>query len=283
MGQQKHVKCDECDETAFLTRDDWRAELRTLKWTTHKEIVFFCSECSSRHAAEGREEEKRRKREFAKLARFGARRSFIGGQVLFVEKEDLTGRRIRDGENAPLERITYLDRCNDARELMSAQLNIRDSLRTVGNLYGHSVLLADHGHGNAFAQETVDGGKHGAGGGVTPAMIEARQIADIAQRCMAKLPVIRHRVNSQKFRMGPHEAIPARGLIDPICVYGYQVREVAFRNGWWVENKDTKLRKVPKQQSQKLKAALIDALEAIDTAFQEFGIDAQRIGVVKVR
>lgn len=275
MGQQKHVKCAGCGETAFLGRKDWREELKEMKWTVRGSATYHCGQCSAERTKEDRE--------YKKLAKSGARRSFIPGQVLYVEKEDLTGRRIRKGENAPLERVTYLDRCNETRDFMSAKLGIPDTLRSVGNLYGHSVLLAEHGHGNAFAQETVDGGKHGAGGGVTPSMIEARQIAGIAQHCMKSLPIIRHRTNSRKYKMGPHNNLSARGLIDPVCVYGYQLREVAMRYGWWVENKETKLQKVPKQQSQKLKAALVDALEAIDEAFQEFGIDAQRIGVVKVR
>lgn len=283
MGQDKHVKCDECSATAFLTQQDWRAELRGLKWTTHKEIVFFCSECSARNKSEDAASRKLRAKEIARLAKKGARRSFVGGQVLYVEKEDLTGRRIREGENAPLERVTYLDRTNEARFIMSSRLSIDDELRAVGNFYGGSVQLAEMGHGNSFAQESVDGGKHGAGGGVTPAMIEARQIADIAQRCMKDLPIIRHRVNSKKFKVGEHSKITARQLVDPICVHGFDVTEVAMRFGWWAQRSDTGTRFIPKQQSQKLKAALVDALEAIDEAFQEFGIDAQRIGVVKVR
>ncbi|MEM1391463.1 MAG: hypothetical protein AAGG45_10315, partial [Pseudomonadota bacterium] len=205
----------------------------------------------------------------------GARRSLVSGQVLYERKP--TGTGFKD------ERLTYLDRSNETRFIMSARLSIRDELRSVGNLYGGSVMLAEMGHGNAFAQESVDGGKYGAGGGVTPAMIEARQIADVAQNCMKSIPAARHRGNSRKFVTGQHDKIPARRLVDHICVQGFDITEVAMRYGWWVERKETKIQHVPKQQSQKLKAALIVALQAIDEAFQEHGIDARRMGVVKVR
>ncbi len=275
MGQERHFKCDECKKEAFVSRDDWLAELRSLKWTVRNEIYFFCDECSAKRASEIKDQQKQAKKDFSRIASKGARRSLVSGQVLYERKPTETG--VKD------ERLTYLDRSNDARFLMSARLNVRDELRAVGNLYGGSVQLAEMGHGNSFAQESVDGGKHGAGGGVTPSLIEARQIADIAQHCMKSLPAIRHRANSRKMKTGAHLNIPARQLVDAICVHGYEITEVAIRFDWWAKRAETGVTFVPKQQSQKLKAALIDALSAIDEAFQEHGIDARRIGVVKVR
>lgn len=279
MGQQKHVKCDECLEEAFVSRENWRAELRGLKWTTQKEIGFFCESCSAKHKAVAKNAKKKKDADFSKIAKSGARRSLIPGQVFEELKRG-------DGSKTPkYEPVTPLGHSNLARFLMSSKLSMRDQLRAVGNLYGGMVQLSELGHGNTFAQESVDGGKHGAGGGVTPAMIEARQIAGIAQQCMKGLPVIRHRANSRKYRVGSHSPISARQLVDLICVHQFDMKEVAMRFGWWVEvqSKNAKLQRIPKQQSQKLKAALIDALEAIDEAFQEYGIDAQRIGVLKVR
>ncbi len=269
MGQQKHVKCAGCGVTAFLGRKDWREELRQMRWTVRGSAMYHCSQCTADRAKEDRE--------YKKLAKSGARRSLIPGQVL----EEL--KRGDDQKTPRYEPVTPLGYANDARFLMSSKLVIRDELRAVGNYYGGSVQLAELGHGNTFAQEAVDGGKHGAGGGVTPAMIEARQIADVAQRCMKDLPVIRHRANSRKFKMGAHRNILARQLVDAICIHQFEITEVAMRFGWWAQRSDTGTQFIPKQQSQKLKAALVDALEAIDEAFQEFGIDAQRIGVVRVR
>lgn len=222
-----------------------------------------------------KKQDKREEAYNRRMAAGGARRSFVSGQVLFEDKPGLVG--------SSQERITYLDRCNDARFLMSARLTIRDELRAVGNLYGGSVQLAELGHGNTFAQESVDGGKHGAGGGITPAMVEAQQIANIAQAAMRDLPTIRHKARSSKFRMGPHQTMTARSLVDPICVHGFDLTEVAMRFGWWVQHEDSGNPKIPKQQSQKLKAALVAALEAINEALHDHGIDARLIGVVKVR
>lgn len=115
---------------------------------------------------------------------------------------------------------------------MSSRLQIPDGLRSVGNLYGASVQVASIGSGNPFAQEVVDGGKHGATGGITVHMIESLQIAKIAQTRMAIMPALHHNAHSKTCKLGSHTMIPVRKLIDAICVEGLDVVEVAMRAGW---------------------------------------------------
>lgn len=205
--------------------------------------------------------------------RGGARRSLYGGQTLHEPT----------GGDKPTIRVTYQDRHNEARFIMSSRIAISPGLRSVANLYGHSVLMVGLGPGHEFAQEAVDGGKNGANGGPALRQIQAAQVARVAQICLNKMPAITHRANSGKFQQGAHRPIPVRKLVDGICVCGYDISEVALRAAWW-QKKDTDLPFVPRPQSKKLKAALIAALEAIDEEFQDHGIDARGlVGVVVVR
>ena len=220
-----------------------------------------------------RREKKRETAFHAELRKGGQRRHFQSGTVLYERKGTPSGRNRS-------ERVTYLDRASDARQLMSHRLVINDGLRSVGNLYGGSVQMASLGVGTSFASESVDGGRH-ATGGVTLHMIEAQEIARIAQTRLATLPMIRHAQRSRE-EAGPHKIITPRELVDAVCVEGMDIKELAFRSGWWVNRNNKTI--LPKQQSQKLKAALISALEEIDDALAEKGIDARRIlGVVEVR
>lgn len=260
---RKSSTCYACQKRFPHTSSDWRAELTDAGWLVIAGRLY-CADCDPI-----------RKRKPAPMEA-GARKFLIPGQVLFRDKTTSQGMQ--------MERITYLDRCNDARFLMSARLDVNDELRAVGNLYGGSVQLAEYGHGvdRSFVQEAVDGGKH-ATGGVTPAMIDAMQIAKIARAAMDQQPSLHHRTASRKFKSGPHLVFPLRSLADMICVYGLDITEAATRAGWWLENRDSGKRFVAKQQSQKLKAGLITALETIDAAFQDHGIDARRMGIVRVR
>ena len=222
MGQQKHVKCSGCDATLLLSSENWQAELKGHEWTLRRVSIAYCKSCSNDRVGGSITQTDKA---YRRLAERGARRSLVPGQVLYERKPVATG--VKD------ERLTWLNYANDTRYIMSARLSIDDGLRTVGNLYGGSVQLAEHGHAHSFAQEYVDGGRHGSGGGIIPAMTEAREIAGIAQHCVKSLPVLRHRVNSRKFRMGEHRDIRTRQLVDAICVYGFELTEVAMRFGWW--------------------------------------------------
>lgn len=217
----------------------------------------------------GSDDDKREARIQARLRQGGQRSNYLPGHVL----HERTG-----GET---QRVTYLDRTNHARLLMSSRLSIPDGLRSVGNLYGASVQEATMGLGKAFAQEAVDGGHNGATGGVPLRMVEARQVADIAQARLASLPPSSHRCHA-KAKHGFHRPISARHLVDGICVSGLGVTEIALRFGWWIMDNDRTV--IRKKQSQKLKADLVEALREIDAAWADRGIDARGIlGVVEVR
>lgn len=263
MSGKKFTTCNGCGQRWPHTSTDWRAELSDADWLVIAGRMY-CPDCDPVRA--------KRKQP----AEAGARKFLIPGQVLFRDKPTPDG--------VKMERITYLDRCNDARYLMSARLMIDDDLRAVGNLYGGSVQLTEYGHGGdrSFVQEAVDGGKH-ATGGMTPALIHALEVVKFARNAMNQLPPLHHRAASRKFKAGPHLVFPIAKLADMICVFGLDITEAATRAGWWLENRDTGKRFVANQQTQKLKAGLVLALETMDQTFQDHGIDARRWGVVRVR
>lgn len=204
-----------------------------------------------------------------KLREGGQRASFESGNVLYERK----------GKGS--ERLTYLDRTNDVRPLMSGRLKMADGLRAVGNLYGDSVLVAMLGIGHQFAQEAVDGGKHGATGGMPVRMLEAAEVARIAQGVMADMPSITHRCNV-KFSHGSHKPITCRSLADSVCAHGMSLSEVALRAGWWTCEK--RVPRVNKAKTTKLSDKLAEILKAIDEEWSANGIDARGIlGVLEVR
>lgn len=222
-----------------------------------------------------KEKDRAEKRLLKHLKGGGQRNSLSPGQVLYE----------RRGGEKPSERITYLDRANDARCLMSAKIQLPDGLRSVGNLYGHYVVFAELGPATPFVKETIDGGG-GSSTSVTQRMMEAKEIAGIAQYLMKTMPLIRHEPRKGKFVQGPHHPISVRDLVDAICVHGQDVTETALRSGWWAKRSEEEDAKhfLPKRQHQKLAAALRGALEEIDEEFKSVGIDARRIlGVVEVK
>lgn len=204
-----------------------------------------------------------------RLREGGQRATFDKGQVLYERQ---------GGES---KRTTYLDRTNDVRPLMSGRLRIPDGLRSVGNLYGDSVLIAMLGPEKPFALEAVDGGKHGSSGGVSVRMVEAQELANLAQARMKTMPPVTYLCNA-KAEHGPHHPLTHRMIVDAICAYGQGITEIALRQGWWVQG--AKHPVVRTKQAERIKTALVDALGEIDEVWGQNGIDARGVlGVVEVR
>ncbi|WP_166418967.1 hypothetical protein [Cochlodiniinecator piscidefendens] len=121
--------------------------------------------------------------------------------------------------------------------------------------------------------EVVDGGQQSAGG-ITPHLIAVGQRVQIAQQGLATLPDLRHRARSSD-ECGAHQPISYRVLIDSVCVFGVDLAELALRKGWFVK-RDGK-HTIPKQQSQKLKAALVEGLEAVRISWKDANIDVSKM------
>lgn len=214
-----------------------------------------------------KQDDKALRRAMLKLREGGQRAAFEKGNVLYERQA---------GKDA---RITYLDRTNDVRPLISGRLKIPAELRAVGNLYGDSVLIGTLGPGKPFAIKT-DGGKH-ATGGVSLRMVEALEVMRIADRALAGMSAVAHKCHV-KTSHGLHKPIVREVLVRGVCAYGQSLSEIGLRSGWWVQGRRGP--HVPPTQTNKLKAALIEALEVIDVAYQAKGIDARGIlGVVEAR
>lgn len=214
-----------------------------------------------------RQDDKIEQQFWSKIRKGGGRASLEAGHVIYQP----TG-----GESV---RVTYLDRTNDVRPLISNRLKVPDHLRAVGNFYGDAVLISTYGPGKPFAQEALDGGVRSEG--VSFLMVQGAQCARIAQECMARLPALTHRCNTKAAR-GPHDPIAVRALVDGVCVRSQGIAEIALRAGWWVQGKRHAV--VHDKQASKLRNGLIAALEAIDEVWIGHGIDARRIvGIAEVR
>lgn len=169
------------------------------------------------------------------------------------------------------------------RPILSPSIKLSARLRAVGNFYGASVEQGQIGLSGEFLPEVVDGGK-GATGGISPHLAEIRHRVLVANAALRQLPDITHRaapkmVDGQQV-VGPHGTITPHLLVAGVCAYGVTITEIALRAGWWklARDKDGQgwRHTLPKQQSQKLKAALENALTAIDDAWIAIGIDAWR-------
>ena len=194
------------------------------------------------------------------------------GDDAFQKQLTKGGQRIRITGRANLyeRRGTQLEQINDygspvkTRPILSNRIRIADHLRGIGNLYGAYVEQLTIGGSGEFLADKVDGGQHGTGG-TSPHLVAISQEVKIAQSALRELPLIRHRRKSE-ISAGPHRALSHRELIDAVCVEGKDIAEVALIFGWYVQ-KPTQSITIPKQQSQKLKTALIEGLKAIDTAW----------------
>lgn len=189
-----------------------------------------------------------------------------GGQkIKLTGKADIYERR---GET--LAQINSLGSRPKTRAILSNRLQLSNHLRGIGNLYGASVELLHIGPSGDFLREVVDGGQV-ATGGTSPHILEASQRVQIAQAALSSLRVLRHKPNSG-FDVGAHRPIRLLDLINLVCVQGADVREVAITNGWFIRKGNSDQISIPKQQSQKLKAALVEGLKAIDDAWAEADI-----------
>lgn len=164
------------------------------------------------------------------------------------------------------------------RPILSSKIQLPDQLRIVGNLYGSSVEILQTGLSGEFMPVVVDGGKTNTSG-PQEYLVEVRRRVQIADQALKGLPDIRHRVSPRVLdgvsQVGSHGIIPQHIFVQALCVYGMGVTEIAFRAGWWSLRSGVKV--LPKQQGQKLKAALRDALETVDEAWSAEGIEAQLI------
>lgn len=193
-----------------------------------------------------------------------------GGQRMRI-----TGRAdIYERRGAQLEQINDYGSQVKTRALLSNRIRMNDFLRGVGNVYGASVEKIRIGLSGEFLPEVVDGGQC-ASGGITPHLVAVGQRVRIAQTALGEMPRLRHRVKSE-MGVGPHRTLTHRELIDAVCVEGADLTEVALMFGWYIrrtEKDGAEKTLIPKQQSQKLKAALIDGLEAIEAAWSQADID----------
>jgi hypothetical protein len=191
----------------------------------------------------------------------------------------LTGRAdLYERNGANLKQLNEMGSQVRTRALLSNRLRINDFLRAVGNVYGASVEEVRIGLSGEFLPEAVDGGQC-ASGGPTPHLVAVGQRVRIAEAALAELPSLRHRLKTGD-GVGPPSPLPLRSLVDAVCVSGSDLNEVALKFGWYVRRpqKNGSLKTtIPKQQSQKLKAGLIEGLEAIETAWSEANIDISRL------
>lgn len=161
------------------------------------------------------------------------------------------------------------------RGILSNRIRIKDELRNIGNMYGACVEEIRIGLSGDFLPEVVDGGK-GASGGITPHLVAIRETVRIAEVALGEMPIIRHRVTG-KGHSGAHHPIQTRALVDAVCVAGSDLTEIAIVSGWFVKREGRTI--VPKQQSQKLKSALVDGLEAIKSAWSDANVDVARFPI----
>lgn len=208
--------------------------------------------------------EERAEREWLETLRRGGQRARITGTAEIYQRR-----------GSQLERVTQMGAKARARPIMSNRIALSDHLRAVGNAYGGWLEECRLGLSGDSLKEVVDGGQV-MSGGISVAQLESRQRVRIARRAMADLPALRHDARQRydeagNTLVGAHEPIARASLVDAICAYGSDITEVALKTGWFVI-RDGKPH-VPKNQAEKLKTALFEALEAISLAWEEAGID----------
>lgn len=197
-----------------------------------------------------------------------------GGQNLRIDgRADIYDVKTKNGKTER-EHVAY----TKVRPILSSKIQLPDRLRIVGNLYGSSVEILNTGLSGEFLPVVVDGGKSNIGG-PQEYLAEVRRRVRIANEALKELPDIRHRVAPRVVdgvsQVGSHGVIPPYIFVQALCVYGMGVTEIAFRAGWWSMRNGRKI--LPKQQGQKLKAALGNALDRVDWAWSAEGIEAQLI------
>ena len=209
------------------------------------------------------------------------RRTINQAAEVFNQRLKQGGQRIRITGRADIyeRKGAELNQINDGarvktRALLSNRIQLSGYMRGIGNVYGSSIEEMQMGLSGEFLPEVVDGGKSSTGG-ITPHLVAISERVTIAQRALSQLPAIRYRAKATT-TAGPHRMISHRQLIDAVCVRGSDMNEIALTFGWFVKDPVGAI-KVPKQQSQKIKAGLIDGLEAIEQAWTDESIDVSHM------
>lgn len=158
----------------------------------------------------------------------------------------------------------------------SPKLVLTPMRRGVANYYGACVERVSSG---AWAvgrlRVAVDSGK--AGGHGSLALVELRRAVVVAQAALRAMPPLSYLPRSS-YPIGPHEPIRRTLLVDAVCVYGHELDSVARAFGWFTLRDETRagepatVKVIPKQQRQKIKAGLEEALDAITDAWTTEGV-----------
>ena len=185
--------------------------------------------------------------------------------------------RIYERANGKLEPVSL---GAGARGVTSPKIVLSPVQRGIANYYGSCVEMLETGGGSGdFLKEAVDGGRASSDGGLLH-MASVRDCVNLSRRVLAEAGTLSYRPRSAS-EMGSHSPIQIRALVDAVCVYGADLTELARACGWYVVRGKVKV--VPKQQSQKIKAALSGALDAMGEAWIDEGVDVPRwVGTVEV-
>lgn len=165
------------------------------------------------------------------------------------------------------------------RGILSPKISLTPLQRGVGNLYGMSVEQLEAGgvSGVNMLQDAVDGGKANIDGPMGSIM-DVRNRVRVARAMLNVMPDLTYSPRSAK-RMGVHKPIKIRTLVDAICIYGMKMETVAKVHGWGVLGLPSEAHpkppviEIPKQQSQKIKAGLVDALDGVLDAWEDMGVE----------
>ncbi len=190
-------------------------------------------------------------------------------------------------------RLNHIASSAGTRGVTSPKIILTPGQRGVANYYGACMERREAGTPlGGELREAVDGGPYGSHIPAIGAM-EAQHCLDVSWRVLREAAPLVYAPRSSML-VGPHHPIPIRHLVDAVCVYGADIGSVAKRAGWWVEKTLTKTRSdkskyevtvqtLPKQQSQKVKAALVDALDAMGEAWIAEEVHIPRwVGTIEV-
>jgi|GEM_PF-4000922 len=158
----------------------------------------------------------------------------------------------------------------------SPRLALTPLRRGVANYYGACAERVTGGAGvGGGLQEAVDGGKGGDGGSL--ALVDMRRAVTVAQTALRVMPLLTY-IPRSSYPTGPHEPIRMQLLVDAVCVYGHELDSVARTFGWFIMREEDRsgvtvaAKVIPKQQRQKVKAALDEALDAVIDAWTSEGV-----------
>lgn len=153
--------------------------------------------------------------------------------------------------------------------------------RGVANYYGACVERVTGGAGGGGGlTEAVDGG--------SLALVDMRRAVTVAQAALRAMTPLTY-IPRSSYPTGPHEPIRMQLLVDAVCVYGHELDSVTRVFGWFIEREEDRrgekvaVKVIPKQQRQKVKAALDEALDAVVDAWTADGVRVPAwVGAVEV-